>query len=50
MVGMYRGGLVAVEDSVVFRDQSRVGYPRIIAQCCSNRHGCFLTIKELDGR
>jgi hypothetical protein len=42
--------LAAVESSEVFWDQSRAGYPRIIAQKCSNRHGCFLTIEEFDGR
>ena len=42
--------LVAMENSDVFWDQSRVGYPRIIAHKCSNRHGCFLTVEEFDGR
>ena len=42
--------LVAVESSEVFWDQSRAGYPRIIAQRRSNRHGCFLTVEEFDGR
>ena len=41
-----------VETSEVFWDQSRVGYPRIITQKCSNRHGhgWFLTIEEFVGR
>ena len=38
------------ETSEVFWDQSRAGYPRLIAQKCSNRHGRFLTIEEFDGR
>jgi hypothetical protein len=42
--------VVAEETSVVFWDQSRAGYPRIIAQKCSNRHGHYLTLKEFDGR
>ena len=42
--------LVAVESSEVFWDQSRAGYPRIIVQRRSNRHGCFLTVEEFDGR
>jgi hypothetical protein len=42
--------LVAVENFEVFWDQSRAGYPRIITQKCSNRHGSFLTIEEFDGR
>jgi hypothetical protein len=42
--------LVTVENSEVFWDQSRAGYPRIIAHKCSNRHGCFLTVEEFDGR
>jgi hypothetical protein len=42
--------LVAVKNSEVFWDHSRAGYPRIIAQKCSNRHGYFLTIEEFDGR
>jgi hypothetical protein len=41
---------VAVESSEVFWDQSRAGYPRIIAQRRSNRHGCFLIVEEFDGR
>jgi hypothetical protein len=42
--------VIEVETSEVFWDQSRVGYPHIIAQKCSNRHGRFLTIEEFDGR
>jgi hypothetical protein len=42
--------LVAVRNPEVFWDQSRAGYPRIIAQKCSSRHGNFLTIEEFDGR
>jgi hypothetical protein len=42
--------VVEVETSKVLWDQSRVGYPRIIAHKCSNRHGRFLTIEEFDGR
>ena len=42
--------LLAVTTSEVFWDQSRAGYPRVIAQKCSNRHGKFLTIEEFDGR
>ena len=42
--------LAAVESSEVFWDQSRAGYPRKIAQKCSNQHGCFLTIEKFDGR
>ena len=42
--------VVAVETSKVFWDQSRAGYPWIIAHKCSNRHGRFLTIEEFDGR
>ena len=36
--------LVKVENSEVFWDQSRAGYPIIIAQKYSNRNGNFLTI------
>ena len=42
--------VVDVETSKVFWDQARVGYPRLITQKCSNRHGRFLTIEEFDGR
>jgi hypothetical protein len=42
--------LVAEESSEVFWDQSRAGYPRIMAQKRSNRHGYFLLIEEFDGR
>ena len=42
--------LVVVRTSEVFWDQSQAGYPRIIAQKCTNRHGNFLTIEEFNGR
>jgi hypothetical protein len=42
--------VVDVETYEVFWDQSRVGYPRIIAQKRSNKHGRFLTIEEFDRR
>ena len=42
--------VVEVETSEVFWDQSRAGFPWIITQKCSNRHGRFLTIEEFDGR
>jgi hypothetical protein len=42
--------VVVVETSKVFWDQSRAGYPRIITQKCSNKHGRFLTVEEFDGR
>ena len=42
--------LIAVKISEVFWDQSRAGYPRIMVQKYTNRHGNFLTIKEFDGR
>ena len=42
--------VVDVETSEVFWDQARAGYPRLITQKCSNRHGRFLTIEEFDGR
>jgi hypothetical protein len=42
--------MVLVESSEVFWDQSRAGYPRVIAQRRSNRHGSFLTVEEFDGR
>ena len=42
--------LVVVQNSEVFWDHSRAGHPWIIAQKCSNRHGCFFTIEEFDGR
>jgi hypothetical protein len=38
------------DKSVVFWDQSRAGFPRIITQKRSNRHGRFLMIEEFDGR
>jgi hypothetical protein len=42
--------VVELETSEVFWDQSRAGYPRIIVQKRSNRHGRFLTVEEFDGR
>jgi hypothetical protein len=39
--------LVAMEDSRVFWDLSRVGYPWIRR---SNRHGVFLVVEEFNGR
>ena len=42
--------MVDVETSEVFWDQSRAGYPWIIAQKRSNRHGRFLTVEEFVGR
>jgi hypothetical protein len=42
--------VVEVETSEVFWDQSRAGFPWIIMQKCLDRHGCFLTIEEFDGR
>jgi hypothetical protein len=36
--------LVCVEDSRVFWDQSRYGFPRIIAQRHFNRHGGFICL------
>jgi hypothetical protein len=42
--------VVDVESHEVFWDQSRAGYPRIIVQKRSNRHGRFLTIEEFEGR
>ena len=41
--------VVDVETFEVFWDQSRAGYPHLITQKCSNRHGRFLTIEEFDG-
>jgi hypothetical protein len=40
--------VVVVETFEVFWNQSRAGYPWIIAQKCSNRHGRFLMIEEFD--
>lgn len=42
--------VVEMDMSEVFWDQSKAGYPRIIAQKCSNRHGRFSMIKEFEGR
>jgi hypothetical protein len=39
-----------VETFEVFWDQSRAGFPQLITQKCSNRHGRFLMIEESDGR
>jgi hypothetical protein len=47
------GALEEVADSdkaVTFWDQSRAGFPRIISQKRSNRHGRFLMIEEFEGR
>jgi len=41
--------LVCVVDSRVFWDQSRHGFPRIIAQRHFNRHGGFMVIEEFNG-
>jgi hypothetical protein len=38
------------ETSEVYWDQLGAGYPCLIVQKCSNRHGQFLTIEEFDGR
>jgi hypothetical protein len=38
------------ETPEVFWDQARAGYPRLLTQKCSNRHGRFVTIKEFEGR
>ena len=42
--------LVVAKDSSVYWDRSILGFPRILAQCCFNRHGSFLVIEEYDGR
>jgi hypothetical protein len=42
--------LVTVQDRIVFWNQSISGFPRILAQQCSNRHGFFLIIEEYEGR
>jgi hypothetical protein len=42
--------LVTVQDSRVFWSQSIPGFPRILAQQYSNRHGFFLIIEEYEGR
>jgi hypothetical protein len=42
--------LAAVKFYEVFWDQSRAGHPRVIVEKCSNRHGKFLRIEEIDGR
>jgi len=44
------GELVSVQDSRVFWNQSIRGFPRILAQQCSNRHCYFLTVEEYEGR
>jgi hypothetical protein len=49
LVGMVKE-VVVKETLEVFWDQSRAGYPQIIAQKCSNWHRRFLTLKEFDGR
>jgi hypothetical protein len=42
--------VVDVETTEIFWDQARAGFPRLITQKCSNRHGRFLTIEECEGR
>jgi hypothetical protein len=42
--------LVTVQDHRLFRNQSISGFPRILAQQCSNRHRFFLIIEEYEGR
>jgi len=42
--------LVSVQDSRVFWNQSVAGFPRILGQQCSNRHGYFLLVEEYEGR
>jgi hypothetical protein len=42
--------LVSVQDSRVFWNQSIAGFPRILGQQCSNRHGYFLLVEEYEGR
>jgi hypothetical protein len=42
--------LVTVKDSRVLWNQSFLGYPWILAQQCSNRHGFFLVLEEFEGR
>jgi hypothetical protein len=42
--------LVTVHNCRVFWNQSVLGFPRILAQQCTKRHGYFLTIKEFEGR
>jgi hypothetical protein len=42
--------LVSAQDSRVFWNQSVAGFPRILGQQCSNRHGFFLLIEEYEGR
>jgi hypothetical protein len=44
------GELVAVEDSRVFRDQTMLGFLRVLSQKCGNRNGRFLVIEEYNGR
>jgi hypothetical protein len=42
--------LVAAKDSRVFKDQSKPGFPCVLAQHCFNRHGDFLVIEEYNDR
>jgi hypothetical protein len=42
--------LAVLQKPEVFWDHSRAGFPRIMAQKCSNRNGRFLTVEEFDGR
>jgi hypothetical protein len=41
--------LVIVDDSRVFWNQASLGFPRVIAQRCFNRHGSFLLVEEYAG-
>jgi hypothetical protein len=38
------------DKSEIFWDQSRAGFPRVLMQKRSNRHGRFLSVEEFDGR
>jgi len=42
--------LASIQDSRVFWNQSVAGFPRILGQQCSNRHGFFLLVEEYEGR
>jgi hypothetical protein len=39
-----------VEDSRVFRDQTVLGLPRLLAQKCGNRNGRLLVLEEYNDR
>jgi hypothetical protein len=41
---------VDVDTSVVYWNQSRAGYPRVLVQRRSNRHGRFIIMEEFEGR